>query len=330
MTVSPPLLIDPALFAEDAVAPETHACNAEIEALLAGRPSVADLGAAKVRELRAEGVGLLANQPPHPLAQWETASALGRDVPLRVFRPEGDLRGVYLHIHGGGWSIGSADAQDQSLAFLAETLRVGVASVQYRLAPEHPWPAGADDCEAAALALAGGLANALFGTDRMIVGGESAGAHLSMVAMLRLKTRHGLTPFSGANLLYGAYDMSQTPSTRAWGDRNLILSAPILRYFSEALLPPGQRGGLDLREPDLSPLYGNLTELCPALLTCGTMDPLLDDTLFMATRWVAAGNEAALALYPGGIHAFDAIPDLPIAGEANARIANWLDERFES
>ena len=321
----PPIEIDPAWFAEDSIAPETRAWNEKIEALLKTAPSIVELGAPAVRAMRAAGQGLLADQPSDDTARWETASALGLDVPIRVFRPDGDLRGVYLHVHGGGHAIGGADAQDQGLAATARMLRVGVVSVEYRLAPENPWPAPADDCEAAAVWLAEGGARELFGTDRMIVGGESAGGHLAAVTMIRLRDRHGLTPFVGANLVYGLFDVAGTPSVARWGDRNLIISGPIMRWFAEQLLPPAEWAGRDLREPDLSPLYADLSGLPPALLTCGTLDPLIDDTLFMAAAMVRQGTSAELSIWPGGIHAFNALPDLPIAGQANARMLGWMD-----
>ena len=323
-----PLIIDPAWFAEDAIAPETRAKNVEVEALLKDAPTIMELGPEVVRRARGDGQGLLAKQPEHAMARWETASALGLDVPLRVFRPQGDLRGVYLHVHGGGHVIGSADSQDQGLAMMAQGLGIGVASVEYRLAPENPWPAPADDCEAAGVALAQGLARELFGTDRMVIGGESAGAHLAAVTLLRLRDRHGLTPFVGSNLVYGVYDLAQTPSAKGWGDRNLIISGPIMAWFGEQLLPAAQHAATDRRDADLSPLYADLSGFGPSLLTCGTMDPLIDDTLFMGTRLAAAGNETELAIYPGGIHAFNALPGLPIAQEANLRMAQWIGGCF--
>ena len=323
-----PLTIDPAWFTEDAIATETRAKNDEVEALLKDAPTIMELGPEVVRRARGDGQGLLAKQPEHAMARWETARALGLDVPIRVFRPEGDLRGVYLHIHGGGHVIGSADSQDQGLAMLAQGLSIGVVSVEYRLAPENPWPAPADDCEAAAVALANGLARELFGTDRMVIGGESAGAHLSAVTLLRLKDRHGLTPFLGSNLVYGVFDLAQTPSAARWGDRNLIISGPIMAWFGEQLLPSATYGGHDKRDPEMSPLYGDLAGFGPALLTCGTLDPLIDDTLFMASKLAQAGNAAELAVFPGGIHAFNALPGLPIAQEANLRMAQWIGGCF--
>ena len=327
MTPSP-VTIDPAWFTDEAIAPETRAKNDEVEALLKDAPTIIEIGPEKVRALRGDGQGLLAKQPEHAMARWETARALGLDVPLRVFRPDGALRGVYLHVHGGGHVIGSADSQDQGLAMMAQGLRIGVVSVEYRLAPENPWPAPADDCEAAALWLAQGGARELFGTDAMVIGGESAGAHLAAVTLLRLKDRHGLTPFLGSNLVYGVFDLTQTPSAKNWGERNLIISGPIMAWFGEQLLPSATFGDHDKRDPDMSPLYGNLEGFGPALLTCGTLDPLIDDTLFMAAKLAQAGNAAELAVFPGGIHAFNALPGLPIAQEANLKMAQWIGARF--
>ena len=106
---------------------------------------------------------------------------------------------------------GGADLQDKRLEDIALACDMVVVSVDYRLAPEHPYPAAPDDAEATALWLAkAGMSE--FGTDRLIIGGESAGAHLSAVTILRMRDKHGYTSFKGANLLYGAYDVTSTPS----------------------------------------------------------------------------------------------------------------------
>jgi acetyl esterase/lipase len=193
-----------------------------------------------------------------------------------------------------------------------------VVSVDYRLAPEHPYPAGPDDCEAAALWL---VQNALadFGTTRLWIGGESAGAHLAMVTLLRLRDRHGLKPFTGANLVYGCYDLSMTPSQRRWGDRNLVLSTPIIEWFAGFFVPDRARR----RDPDVSPLYADLADLPPALVTVGTLDPLLDDSLFLHARWIAAGGQSELAVWPGGIHGFDTFPTA-LSRAARARMDAFL------
>ena len=115
-------------------------------------------------------------------------------------------RGVYLHIHGGGWVLGAADAQDPMLETIADGTQLTAISVEDRLAPEAPYPAGPDDCEAGALWVSDHLSD--FGGDALAIGGESAGAHLSVVTMLRLRDRRGC-PYSG----------SRRSSTPCSGDR---------------------------------------------------------------------------------------------------------------
>jgi acetyl esterase len=193
-----------------------------------------------------------------------------------------------------------------------------VVSVEYRLAPEHPYPAGPNDCETAALWLARN-ARAEFGSDLLAIGGESAGGHLSAVTLLRMRDRHGFTGFRAANLVYGAYDMSMTPSQRLFGNQRLVLRTIDIVQFVNAFLP----AAIDRRDPDISPLYARLHDLPPALFSVGTADALLDDTLFMYARWLAAGNAAELAIYPGGAHGFTLFPNA-LAEQAAARMDAFL------
>ena len=139
-----------------------------------------------------------------------------------------------------------------------------------------------------------------FGTDLFVIGGESAGAHLSLVTLLRLRDRHGLMPFQGANLFAGCYDLTLTPSAARWGDEKLILNTRDIRMFADSFCGPD----VDRRAPDVSPLFADLRGLPQALISVGTSDPLLDDSLFLAARWTAARSEADLALWPGGCHVF--------------------------
>jgi acetyl esterase/lipase len=249
-------------------------------------------------------------------------SIQGKDdkaIPLRVIAPD-TPRGVYLHIHGGGWVLGGADMQDPMLERIADNTGLAVVSVEYRLAPEHPYPAGPADCEAAALWLARN-AKAEFGSDRLTIGGESAGGHLSAVTLLRMRDRHGFTGFRGANLVYGAYDMSMTPSQRLFGNQRLVLRTIDIVQFANAFLPTA----IDRRDPDVSPLYAPLHGMPPALFSVGTADALLDDTLFMHARWLAAENSAELAIYPGGAHGFTLFPNA-LAEQAAARMDAFLRE----
>lgn len=294
---------------------ESRTFNTQLEALIARAPSTHLVPPEVTRAARAAGTGIF----PAPVVVDEGVSrTIAGDVVVRTFVPPGGahaVAGVYLHLHGGGWVLGSAFHQDVALWRLARAANVAVVSVDYRLAPEHPWPAGADDCEAAALWLIEHAA-VEFGSSRLVIGGESAGAHLAVVTLLRLRDRHGLgDAFAGANLVYGCYDLGMTPSMLRWGDRNLVLSTPIVDWFADCVLPGRSRE--ERRDPEYSPLWADLQSMPPALFTVGTLDPLLDDSLFMAARWAAAGNHADLRVYPEAIHGFTAFP-LEVARVANA------------
>ena len=303
-------------FDPTAIEPETARLNAAIEAVLAQTKSIHLRAPAEVRAERERGEGIWG-----PLETVDEASVRSLpgpvgEVPVRVIAPD-TPRAVYLHLHGGGWTLGAAHHMDVHNLRVARECGVAVVSVDYRLAPEHPYPAGPDDCEAAALWLAE-HAKREFGTERLLIGGESAGAHLAVVTLLRLRDRHDFAGVSAANLSFGAYDLSLTPSARRWGERNVILSTPIVEWCAANFVAPELR-----RHPDVSPLYADLAGLPPALFTVGTLDPLLDDSLFMHARWRAAGSPAELAVYPGGVHGFNAFP-IPIAARANARIEKFL------
>ena len=310
---------DPTLFRPESIADDTAALNEQLVQLLTGLPEWWIVGAEVTREARRRGDGPFPVAPKSPRARTITITGKdGTEIPLRVIAPNGPSRGVYLHIHGGGWVLGAADLQDPMLERIADNTGQTVVSVEYRLAPEHPYPAGPDDCESAAVWL---VANARteFGTDVLTVGGESAGGHLSAVTILRMRDRYGYTGFRGANLVYGAFDLSMTPSQRQFGNRRLVLRTIDMQQFYNAFLP----AAVDRQVPDISPLYADLKGLCPALFSVGTSDALLDDTLFMHARWIAAGNEAELAIYPGGAHGFTLFPN-SLSQAASARMDAFL------
>ncbi len=311
-------LLDPKLFRPEAVSPQISAANEEFRKLLSSGPDWWDIGAPAYRAAVASGQG------PFPLPERSPRGRTiqidgkgGHKVSLRVVAPE-NAKGIYLHFHGGGLVLGSAEAQDMMLERVAQSTGMACASVEYRLAPENPYPAAWDDSESAALWLIKN-GRSEFGTDVMTIGGESAGATLSAATLLRMRDRHGYTGFRAANLAYGVFDSSMTPSQLLSPDRGILVGKLSIKKFSEAYLPKG----VDPRNPDVSALYADLRNMPRAIFTIGTIDPLLDDTLFMYSRWIAAGNEAELAVYPGAPHAFNIFP-LPQGPEANARIDTFL------
>jgi acetyl esterase/lipase len=310
---------DPALFSDAAIAPDTAKLNSEMIALMTGEPDWWITGAEAFRAARRRGEGPF----PAPVmsSRARTFTITGKDgneIPLRVIAPA-QPRGIYLHLHGGGWVLGGADMQDPMLERIADNTGQAVVGVEYRLAPEHPYPAGPDDCEAAAVWLVRN-GKKEFGADTLTIGGESAGGHLTAVTILRMRDRHGYTGFRGANIVYGAFDLSMTPSQRQFGDTRLVLRTIDMQQFYNAFLPTIT----DRQVPDVSPLYADLKNLCPALFTVGTKDALLDDTLFMHARWVAAGNEAELAIYPGGAHGFTLFPN-DLSKSATERMDAFLN-----
>jgi acetyl esterase/lipase len=311
---------DPALFRPDAVTPETRALNEQMVQLLTPTPDWWVVGAETTRVARRRGDGPFPAPVMSQRASIRTIrGTAGNDIPLRIV-PPGSPRGVYFHIHGGGWVLGGSDMQDPKLERIADNTGLAVVSVEYRLAPEHPYPAGPDDCEQAALWLARN-AKAEFGSEVLTIGGESAGGHLAAVTLLRMRDRHGYTGFRGANLVYGAYDLSMTPSQRLFGEERLVLRTSDMVQFYNAFLP----AITDRRDPDISPLFARLHGMPPALFSVGTADALLDDTLFMHARWIAAGNAAELAIYPGGAHGFTLFPNA-LSEQASVRMDAFLRE----
>ncbi|MGO4389620.1 alpha/beta hydrolase [Microvirga sp. 2YAF29] len=311
-------MIDPALFDPSAVSDEIHAQNADIVAKLSVLPDPMSVPPALVRERRRQGLGPFPLMSLSPKAKVIEIDGPAGPIPLRIISPE-NPRGVYLHIHGGGWTWGTADEQDPWLDRLADRCGLAVVSVEYRLAPENLYPAGPDDCEAAALWVIR-EAESRFGTSRLFIGGESAGAHLSAVTILRLRDRHSLKPFRGANLFAGCYDLDLTPSVRHWGPERLILNTADVQAFANNFVGHVE----DRTNPDISPLFADLKGLPPTLFSVGTKDMLLDDTLFMASRYAAAGNRTELAVWPGGCHVFIRF-DSALSEQALSRIDAFVE-----
>jgi acetyl esterase len=292
---------------DEAALAESRAYNEELARQLAAQQPVHTVPPEVSRLARREGRSIWPQPVLLPHARELAVPTRSGEIRVRVLAPAEEAVGVYLHIHGGGWVLGCCDEQDERLWALVEATDLCAVSIDYRLAPEHPYPAAPDDCEDAALwLLERGLAE-VGAPARIAIGGESAGAQLAVTTLLRLRDRHGITdPFRAANLVYGVFDLSMTPSQRNWGDRDLVLSTPIMKWFGHCFR--GDRSLEELRDPDLSPLYAELHDLPPAVFTVGELDPLLDDSLFMAARWQAAGNEAELRVWPESAHGFTAFP----------------------
>jgi acetyl esterase/lipase len=310
--------IDPYLFTDDAVTEETRQFNAALQQMLLELPDTSQFPPEQVRKARREGKSWMGPVVQSDRARTITIDGPDGDLQLRIIDAE-EPAGVYLHLHGGGWVLGAADLSDVGNQAMVEATGLTTVSVEYRLAPEHPYPAGVEDCAAAARWLVNN-GESVFGTDRYAIGGESAGANLAAATLLKTRNDIGYTGWFAANLVYGSYLPHGTPSVKQWTTKGLVLEPDTMDWFSDHYIS-GQRIPID--DPYFSPLYGDLTDMPPALFTVGTWDPLLDDTLFMAMRWMAAGNETELEIYPGGVHAFDAFPTT-IAMTARTRMHDYL------
>jgi len=249
----------------------------------------------------------------------------GGALRLHIFSPDGVVRGVMVRIHGGGW-VGGAPEDDEALNdHICRTCQIAIVSPEYRLAPEDGITIldEIEDCLTAAR-----WANESswrFGTARMMIAGTSGGAHLAAATLLRLRDTgdRAFKAIIGAHFDSGPYDVSGTPSQRLATDETLIVTPMWLEAFRELAFP-----GRDLealRNPDLSPLYADLSGLPPAMFVVGALDPLLDDSLFMASRWQAAGNHATLEAWPMGAHTFMNM-GTPLAQAALARTTAWISE----
>jgi acetyl esterase/lipase len=266
---------------------------------------------------------------PRPGAVWvqnRRVSYGGHSVDVRILRPPGPCRGALLDVHGGGWQVGEAALNDDVNMAIVRATGMAVVGVDYRLAIERPIADGLQDCEAAANWLISKAPDE-FGCDRLFIGGDSAGAHLAVVTLLRLRDQGRARLFRGAVLFYGLYDFGGTPSARAAGSDCLFLHGPGIMTGLRRLTP-----GLtdeQRRSSELSPINADLSALPPALLIVGELDPLLDDSVLLAERWAAAAEDAGdveLLRVPESPHAFNRFRTR-LAQRVNAVAQDWMRQR---
>ena len=240
----------------------------------------------------------------------------GRTIPIRILRPQNGkpVKAVFMHIHGGGWVLQDEKSQDPALQDIANGTGVLCFSVGYRLAPEDPFPAGPEDCYDAAEWLIDN-AQSKFGVPPSFMGGDSAGAHLSMLVTLHLlqhsKQEYSNFRFEGLLLHYGCYSMIWMPQVYNFQKPEvLVLDRDLLDHYIDVFLPG--KTDEEKRHPSISPLFADLEPLTeklpPALFTCGTEDCLLDDTMFMSTKWLMAGGKAVVKIVPGAPHGYIMFP----------------------
>lgn len=261
--------------------------------------------------------------PPTTRDVAKVADTVLAGVPVRIYEHAGRPTGLVVYFHGGGFCLGSVGMMDNVAREIAHHTGAAVISVGYRLAPEHPFPAGLEDCDAVttwALAHAGDLGAA---PERVVVAGESAGGNLAAVVSLKRRDA-GRTPLAGQVLLYPKTDRVRTyPSQREFD--GLVISLEMGKWFDAAY-----SGGRDVaRDPFVSPMHADsCVGLPPALVVLGGCDMLRDEGRAYAGKMRADGVAVEDICYAGQPHGFLNFA-FPAANDAFARVGKWVRARFD-
>jgi acetyl esterase len=301
--------------------PQAEALLAKMAA--AGAPPIEELDAAANRRNHEASAANL-NGEAEPVADVKdlTVPGPGGDVPVRVYTPDAGPGPwpLIVYFHGGGWVVGTLGTYDPLCRALANRSGAIVASVGYRVAPENPFPAPLDDCEAATAALAGMAAELGADPARVGVAGDSAGGGL--VAGVTFRSRSAGRPLAFQVLIYPALDPSLTEPSAVENATGYYLTTAGMRWYWEQYLA----GGADPGDPEVSPLrQPDLTGLPPALVITAGYDPLRDEGEAYVERLRASGVEAELARFDGMIHGFLRFRAvLDAAEEATAKIAEFV------
>jgi len=280
------------------------------------RAETAEQARAKMRAL------LEANQIPAPaIYRVEDRHIAGADgqIAARIYTPEGSPpMGVLLYFHGGGWVLGDLESHDRVCRALANGAGCVVVSIDYRLAPEHVFPAGAMDCYAATQWVAENAAS--FGADRsrMAVGGDSAGGNLAAAVSLMARDRGG-PAINFQLLLYPVTDCAlDTPSQKEFAEDGYVLSRADMEWFWKNYLDRAA----EKNNPYACPLRAkNLSGLPPALVLTASHDPLRDEGERFAERLIAAGVKVTCTRYEGVTHGFVSFADALDKGKEGIRQA---------
>ena len=231
--------------------------------------------------------------------------AMVGNVPVRcvVHKPKGTLNGVILFDHGGGFAFSDPERHSRCAILLAQAAGMATVLPDYRLAPEHPYPAGLEDAVATLRAVSADPA--AFGLNAgtpIVLAGDSAGANLALASLLH--PLGGRQPhIAGAVLFYGVYAADfTTPSYRRFHDGPGLTTPKMRRYWDWYLPDPARRG-----DPLVTPIHASdaaLQALPPLYLTAAGVDPLLFDTLLLAERLKAAGRNDPVHIEPGVVHGY--------------------------
>lgn len=264
----------------------------------AGIPPVHRMGVADAREFARRGATSHAPGPEQHAVTDEVVQTADASVPVRRYRPSGrtPAPGRIVYVHGGGWVLGGLNESDHLCRHLAHLSGLEVVSVDYRLAPEHPFPAALDDVDSV---LAHESADAPPGG--IVLVGDSAGGNLVAAVARRARDR-GASGVRLQVLVYPAVDPTMaTPSYRRHGDDSYLVSALDMRWFWEQYVPdPALR-----RSPDAGPIQAeSLRDLPPALVLVAEYDVLRDEALAYADRLADDGVDVTVDHYDTMIHGF--------------------------
>jgi len=259
------------------------------------------LSTADARALMAEGSKIW-NEPLPDMAEVRDVAIDGPagPIPARLLRPDDvESEGAILYFHGGGFVLGSLETHHRMMRLLAIESRTAVIGIDYRLAPEHPFPAALDDCVGSVRWLRKNAATLGLDAERIVLAGDSAGANLALSCLLRL--RDGSEPLpEGAALFYGCYwARLGTPSHRHYGGGAYRLSTDEMGWFWQHYLDERGRG-----DTFAEPMNADFAGLPPLFLNYGEVDPLADDTRELVKRLDQAGVVHECVGYPGLVHGF--------------------------
>ena len=286
----------------------------------AGTPPLWELSIEEVRANRELLGGL---EEPVPVARVDdrVIPGPGGDLPVRIYTPDGDAsRPLIVYFHGGGFVFCSLDTHDNTCRRLANANGAVVVSVDYRLAPEHCFPAPLDDCYAATVWGHEHAAELDADADRLVVAGDSAGGNLAAATALLARDRGG-PPIRFQLLVYPVIDAACDAASHVENAEGYFLEAEAMRWFWRQYLGPDGDGS----DPIATPLRADLAGLPPALVVTAEFDPLRDEGEAYAGALRAAGVDASVTRYDGMIHGFWSMPMFfPEADDATREIAEAL------
>ena len=261
----------------------------------------------EARQYRAELAALNGPAPAMARVEDHTIERPDGSFQVRALVPKGTPAGVIVYYHGGGWVVGSIDESDTVGRKLAERTSCTVVLVDYRLAPEHPYPVAVDDSYAA-LEWAAAHMDDIAGADvPLIVAGDSAGGNLSAVMALRARERNGPT-IAMQVLIYPVTDANFDRPSYLDAENQLFLTRDSMVWFFDHYIPDVARR----TEPEASPIYAeDLSGLPPAVILTAEHDVLRDEGEEYAAKLEAAGVEVNFQRHLGQMHAFFALLMLP-------------------